>query len=148
MNVILLDNIENLGKIGDMVTVKAGYGRNFLLPKGKAALATQANLVEFEAKRAGLEKAAAEAMAAANARADLVRDMELVIAANAGNEGKLFGSIGPIDIAAAFAKVGVEIGRGEIRLEDGPLHDLGDFKVGVHLHPEVNIEVSLKVVAE
>lgn len=148
MNVILLDNIENLGKIGDLVSVKAGYGRNFLLPKGKAALATKENIVEFEAKRTDLEKAAAEDLSSAKARAELVQGMELVIPANAGSEGKLFGSIGPIDIAEAFSKVGVEVGRSEIRLSDGPLHEIGDFEVGLHLHPEINVEITLKVVAE
>lgn len=148
MNVILLDNIENLGKIGDLVSVKAGYGRNFLLPKGKAALATKDNIVEFETKRAGLEKAAAEDLTAAKARAELVQGMELVIPANAGSEGKLFGSIGPIDIADAFSKVGVEVGRSEIRLPDGPLHETGDFNVGLHLHPEINVDITVKVVAE
>ena len=148
MNVILLDNIENLGKIGDLVSVKAGYGRNFLLPKGKAALATKDNIVEFEARRSGLEKAAADDLTAAKARAELVQGMELVIPANAGSEGKLFGSIGPIDIAEAFSKVGVEVGRSEIRLPDGPLHETGDFNVGLHLHPEINVDITVKVVAE
>jgi len=148
MNVILLDNIENLGNIGDLVSVKAGYGRNFLLPKGKAALATKENIVEFEAKRADLEKAAAEGLASAKARAELMQGMELIVPANAGSEGKLFGSIGPIDIAEAFSKVGVEVGRSEIRLADGPLHELGDFIVGLHLHPEINVDVTVKVVAE
>jgi large subunit ribosomal protein L9 len=148
MNVILLDNIENLGSIGDLVSVKAGYGRNFLLPKGKAALATKENLKEFEAKRAGLEKTAAEGLTSAKARAELVQGMELVIPANAGSEGKLFGSIGPIDIAEAFSKVGVEVGRSEIRLPDGPLHETGDFTVGLHLHSEINVDITVKVVAE
>jgi large subunit ribosomal protein L9 len=148
MNVILLDNIENLGKIGDLVSVKAGYGRNFLLPKGKAALATKENIVEFETRRADLEKAAAEELTAAKARAELVQGMELVIPANAGSEGKLFGSIGPIDIAEAFSKVGVEVVRSEIRLPDGPLHETGDFNVGLHLHPEINVDITVKVVAE
>ena len=148
MNVILLDNIENLGSIGDLVSVKAGYGRNFLLPKGKAALATKENIKEFETKRTGLEKAAAEGLASAKARAELVQGMELVIPANAGSEGKLFGSIGPIDIAEAFSKVGVEVGRSEIRLPDGPLHETGDFNVGLHLHSEINVDITVKVVAE
>jgi large subunit ribosomal protein L9 len=148
MNVILLDNIENLGNIGDLVSVKAGYGRNFLLPKGKAALATKENINEFEAKRAGLEKTAADGLASAKARAELVQGMELVIPANAGSEGKLFGSIGPIDIAEAFSKVGVEVGRSEIRLPDGPLHETGDFTVGLHLHSEINVDITVKVVAE
>ncbi len=148
MNVILLDNIENLGSIGDLVSVKAGYGRNFLLPKGKAALATKENIKEFEAKRADLEKAAAAELTSAKARAELVQGMELVIPANAGSEGKLFGSIGPIDIAEAFSKVGVEVSRSEIRLPDGPLHETGDFSVGLHLHSEINVDITVKVVAE
>lgn len=148
MNVILLDKVENLGTIGDMVTVKAGYGRNYLLPKGKAVLATKANVVEIEARRVELETASADERAAASARADLVRGMELVITANAGAEGKLFGSVGPLDIAEAFAKVGVAANRSEIRLPEGPIHELGDFTIGLHLHSEVNVEITVKVVAE
>jgi len=148
MNVILLDNVENLGGIGDLVTVKAGYGRNYLLPHGKAALATQDNIAEFEARRTDLEKAAAADLAAAQAREALIQGMELVIAANVGPEGKLFGSVGPIDIGEAFSKVGVEVQRSEIRMPDGPIHEVGDFAVGVHLHTEINVEVTVKVVAE
>ena len=148
MNVILLDNVENLGRIGDMVTVKSGYGRNYLLPQGKAALATKDNIAEFEARRADLEQAAGEELAAARAREQLISGMELVIPANAGAEGKLFGSVGPIDIADAFLKVGVEIQRSEIRMPDGPIHELGEFAIGVHLHTEINVEVTVKVVAE
>jgi len=148
MNVILLDNVENLGGIGDLVTVKAGYGRNFLLPQGKAALATKDNLAEFETRRADLEKSAAEELAGARAREELIQGMELVITANAGVEGKLFGSVGPIDIAEAFLKVGVEVQRSEVRMPDGPFHELGEFAIGVHLHTEINVEVTVKVVAE
>lgn len=148
MNVILLDNVENLGGIGDLVSVKAGYGRNFLLPQGKAALATKENITEFEAKRADLEKAAAEELIAAKAREALIQGMELVIAANVGAEGKLFGSVGPIDIAEAFSKVGVEALRSEIRMPDGPIHEIGEFKIGVHLHTDINVEVTVNVVAE
>lgn len=148
MNVILLDNVENLGEIGDLVTVKPGYGRNYLLPSGKASLATPANLAEFEARRAELEKHAAEEMVGAKARADLVRGMELIIRANAGAEGKLFGSVGPIDIADACNRVGVEIARSEVRMPDGPIHELGDFTVGLHFHSDVNAEITVKVVAE
>jgi large subunit ribosomal protein L9 len=148
MNVILLDNVENLGSVGDMVTVKAGYGRNYLLPTGKAALATRSNAAEFEARRAELEKAAAEELDAARARAKLVDGMQLVIAANVGAEGKLFGSVGPIDISDAFEKVGVEVARAEVRMPDGPIHEVGDFAVGLHLHPEVDVEVNVKVVAD
>ena len=148
MNVILLDKVENLGDIGDLVTVKPGYGRNYLLPQGKATLATKANLAEVEARRAELEKAAAEELAAAKARADLVAGMDLVIPANVGAEGKLFGSVGPIDIEEAFSKVGVDIAKAEVRMPDGPIHEVGDFVIGLHLHTDVNVEVNVKVVAD
>jgi large subunit ribosomal protein L9 len=148
MNVILLEKVENLGAIGDLVTVKSGYGRNFLLPKGKAALATRENIAEFEARRVDLEKAAAVELSAANARADLLKGMELIIPANVGSEGKLFGSVGPIDIAEAFAKVGVEAARSEIRMPDGPIHEVGDFTIGLHLHSEINVDIIVKVVAD
>lgn len=146
MNVILLDNVENLGKIGDLVRVKPGYGRNYLLPQGKAALATPGNIKQIEARRAELETAAAEELAAAKTRATAIEGMELVIQANSGPEGKLFGSVGPIDIADAFEKVQVEVQRSEIRMPDGPIQELGDFPVGVHLHPDVNVEIAIRVV--
>lgn len=146
MNVILLDNVENLGSIGDLVKVKAGYGRNFLIPQGKAALATPENMKAIEARRAELEKAAAEELATAKSRARTIDGMELVIPANAGSEGKLFGSVGPIDIVDAFEKVQVEVERSEIRMPDGPIHEVGEFEVGVHLHPEVNADIKIRVV--
>lgn len=148
MNVILLDNVENLGVIGDLVKVKPGYGRNFLLPSGKAALATPDNLKEFEARRVELEKRAAEELAAAKARKELVKDMILVISANVGSEGRLFGSVGPADIVDACAKVGVEIARSEVRMPEGPIHEVGDFEIGLHFHTEVNADITVKVVAE
>ena len=147
MNVILLDNVENLGSIGDLVKVKAGYGRNFLLPQGKAALATPENMKAIESRRAELEKHAGEELADAKKRAEVINGMELVIPANAGSEDKLFGSVGPIDITDAFAAVQVEVQRSEVRMPDGPIHELGDYQIGVHLHPEVNAEVTIKVVA-
>ena len=146
MNVILLENVENLGSIGDLVKVKPGYGRNYLLPQGKAALATPENMKEIEARRAELEKAAAEELAAAKTRAGTIEGMELVIQANAGPEGKLFGSVGPIDIADAFEKVQVEVERSEIRMPEGPIQELGEFTVGVHLHPEVDVDIQVRVV--
>lgn len=146
MNLILLDNVENLGSIGDLVTVKPGYGRNFLLPQGKAALATNANMKELEARRAELEKAAAEELAVAKKRAKQIKVIELVIPANVGSEGKLFGSVGPIDIADAFAAVQVEVQRSEVRLPDGPLQETGEFQVGIHLHPDVDAEVTVRIV--
>ena len=146
MNVILLENVENLGSIGDLVKVKPGYGRNYLLPQGKAALATPENMKEIEARRAELEKAAAEELAAAKTRAGAIEGMELVIPANAGPEGKLFGSVGPIDIADAFEKVQVEVERSEVRMPEGPIQELGEFTVGVHLHPEVDVDITIRVV--
>ncbi len=146
MNVILLDNVENLGKIGDLVKVKPGYGRNYLLPQGKAALATDVNIKQIESRRAELESAAAGELDAAKARAASLEGMELVIQANAGPEGKLFGSVGPIDIADALDKVQADVQRSEIRLPEGPLQELGEFPVGVHLHPEVNVDITIRIV--
>lgn len=147
MNVILLENVENLGGIGDLVKVKPGYGRNFLLPQGKAALATDANMKAIQARRAELEKAAAEEVAKAKTRAKSINGVEVVIPANAGSEGKLFGSVGPIDIAEALAGIQVVVERAEVRMPDGPIQELGEFVVGIHLHSEVNAEVTVRVVA-
>ena len=147
MNVILLDNVENLGNIGDLVTVKAGFGRNFLIPQGKAALATPENVKAIDARRAELEKAASADRAAAQARAKALTGLELVITANAGSEDKLFGSVGPVDIVEALKEVQVEIERSEVRMPDGPIHELGEFEVGVHLHSEINATIKLRVVA-
>jgi large subunit ribosomal protein L9 len=148
MNVILLDNVENLGKIGDLVKVKPGYGRNFLLPQGKAALATPNNIKTMEARRVELEKAAAGELAAARKRHGIIHGMELVITANAGSEEMLFGSVGPVDIEKAFEKVQVEVQRSEIRMPDGPIHSLGEFPIGIHLHPEIDAEITVRVVPE
>ena len=147
MNVILLENVENLGGIGDLVKVKPGYGRNFLLPQGKAALATDTNMKAIQARRAELEKAAAEEVAKAKTRAKAINGVEVVIPANAGSEGKLFGSVGPIDVADALADIQVDVERAEVRMPDGPIHELGEFVVGIHLHSEVNAEVTVRVVA-
>jgi large subunit ribosomal protein L9 len=146
MNVILLDNVENLGSVGDVVTVKPGYGRNYLIPKGKAALATRANMAQIDARRAELEKAAAQELVSAKTRAKAINGTELIIAANVGSEGKLFGSVGPIDIVEAFEKIQLEVERSEIRMPEGPIHEVGEFDVGVHLHPEVNAEVKVRIV--
>jgi len=148
MNVILLESVENLGGIGDMVKVKPGYGRNYLLPQGKAALATPENMKAIEARRAELEKAAAEELARAKERSKAFTDLELVIPANAGAEGKLFGSVGPIDIVEALTAVQVEVERAEVRMPDGPIQELGEFTIGVHLHSDVDAEVLIKVVGE
>lgn len=147
MNVILLDNVENLGNIGDLVKVKPGYGRNFLIPQGKAALATPENIKQMEARRVELEKAAAEELAAARERAKAFDGVELVIPANAGSEDKLFGSVGPIDIVEALEGIQITAERSEIRMPEGPIQELGEFDIGVHLHPEVNAEIKVRVVA-
>lgn len=148
MNVILLESVENLGGIGDLVKVKPGYGRNYLLPQGKAALATPENMKAIEARRAELEKAAAEELAKAQERAKAFADLEIVIHANAGAEGKLFGSVGPIDIVEALEAVQVTVERSEVRMPDGPVQELGEYPIGIHLHSEVNAEVLVKVVGE
>ena len=148
MNVILLESVENLGSIGDLVKVKPGYGRNYLLPQGKAALATPANIKQIEARRVELEKAAAEEVAKAKERAKAFESLEIVVHANAGSEGKLFGSVGPIDIVEGLAAVLVEAERAEIRMPEGPIQEVGEYTIGVHLHSEVNAEVLVKVVGE
>jgi large subunit ribosomal protein L9 len=147
MNVILLDNVENLGSIGDLVKVKPGYGRNFLIPQGKAALATPENIKAIEVRRVELEKAAAEELAAAKSRSKAIEGTEVVIPANAGAEDKLFGSVGPIDICAALEEVQMPVERSEVRMPDGPIQELGEFEVGIHLHPEVNATIKVRVVA-
>ena len=146
MNVILLDKVENLGAIGDLVSVKSGYGRNYLIPAGKAALATAENIKDLEAKRSDLEKKAAEELAAAKSRGELIQGMQLVIPANVGSEGKLFGSVGPVDIAEAFNKVGVDVERSEIRMADGPIHEIGESEIILHLHTDLDITVNVNVV--
>ncbi len=148
MEVILLKKVENLGNLGDKVTVKAGYGRNFLMPTGKAKAATVANIAEFEAKRAELEAAAAKALAAAEARASKLTDLTITIASKAGDEGKLFGSIGAADIAAALADTGIEIEKQEVRLPEGPIRVTGEIEVGIHLHTDVDAVITIVVVAE
>ncbi len=147
MDVILLENVENLGGIGDLVKVKPGYGRNYLLPQGKAALATAENMKQIEARRAELEKAAAEDLAKARERAKAIDGVEVVVKANAGSEGKLFGSVGPVDIADALAEIQIEVERAEIRMPEGPIGEIGEFPVGVHLHSEVDAEITVRVVA-
>ena len=147
MEVILLEKIANLGNLGDKVAVKAGYARNFLLPFGKATPATAANVEAFEARRAELEKAAAERKGEAEARAAKLAELTVTLTANAGEEGKLFGSIGTRDIADAVTAAGVELEKSEVRLPEGPLRTVGEFDVDVHLHTDVEATVKLVVVA-
>lgn len=148
MEVILLEKVENLGNLGERVKVKSGYGRNFLLPSGKATPATAENIEAFEKRRAELEKVATDALAEAESRRDTVENLELTLSAKAGEEGKLFGSIGNFDIAEAATAAGVSLEKKEIRLPDGPLRMVGDFEVEVHLHTDVNVNLKVSVVAE
>src|SRR5690554_4019566 len=144
MEVILLEKIANLGTLGDKVKVRAGYGRNFLLPQGKATPATAENIAAFEARRAELEKAAAEKKAAAEARAAQLNELEVTITAVAGDEGKLFGSI---DTADALTASGVEVAKSEVRLPNGTIRQTGEYDIAVHLHTDVEANFRLIVVA-
>jgi len=148
MEVILLEKVENLGSLGDRVHVKPGYGRNFLIPSGKATPATEEHIKAFEARRAELEKTAAEALSEAEARRDRLADMVITIKAKAGDEGKLFGSIGTADIAAAIVADGVEVERSEVRLPEGAFRQLGEYRVQIHLHTDVNTELTLVIEEE
>jgi large subunit ribosomal protein L9 len=148
MEVILLDKVENLGGIGDKVKVKPGYARNYLLPQGKATRATPENIAEFEARRAELEAKAAGIISEAKARAEKIEGLKLVLKAKVGSEGKLFGSIGPVDISEAAEAAGVVIERSELRLAEGPLRMVGDHEVEVHLHAEVSVPITVSIEAE
>lgn len=148
MDVILLEKIAKLGKLGDKVSVRAGYGRNYLIPQGKAAPATAAKIAEFEARRAELEKTAAEALAAAQAKAEAIGQKSLVITCKAGDEGKLFGSVGIKDIAEAAAAQGLQLDKQQVRLPGGgPIRLLGDYQIEVHLHSDVVANLAVKVAA-
>lgn len=148
MEVILLEKVANLGSLGDKVNVKSGYGRNFLLPYGKAVPATEANLKAFEDRRAELEKAAAEKLAVAQARAEKLEDASFTIGSKAGDEGKLFGSIGVRDISDAITAAGTEVEKSEVLLPEGPLRAIGEYEIELKLHSDVQVTVKLAVVAE
>ncbi len=148
MEVILLEKVANLGNLGDKVNIKGGYARNFLLPQGKATVATAENVAAFEARRAELEKAAAEKKAAAEARAAQLSELVVTLGANAGDEGKLFGSIGTRDIAEAVSAAGYPLEKAEVRLPNGALRNTGEFDVAVHLHTDVETTLKLIIVAE
>lgn len=148
MQVILLEKIHRLGNLGDKVNVAPGYGRNFLIPQRKAVPATPDNIARFEAQRAELERAQSDALGRAQARAAQLAELEVTIAAKAGAEGKLFGSVGTADIADAIVALGAECEKREVRLPDGPLREIGDYEVDVHLHADVNVAVKVKVVSE
>jgi large subunit ribosomal protein L9 len=148
MEVILLQKVANLSNIGDRAKVKPGFGRNYLLPQGKAALATAANVAKFEERRADLEKRAADDLAAARTRAARLEGHALSITAKVGGEGKLFGSIGTADIAEALSAEGIEVERSEVRLPGGPIRLVGEHHVKVHLHSDVEVDLTVAVVAE
>lgn len=148
MEVILLEKVANLGNIGDRVKVKSGYGRNFLLPKGKATLATAANIAVFEARRTELERKHSSELAVAQGRAEQLGKLALRIAAKAGSEGKLFGSLGTIDIAEACTAAGVAVERSEVRLPSGPIRSVGEHQIDLHLHTDVTVTIRLEVVPE
>ncbi len=148
MDVILLEKVENLGGLGDKVRVRPGYARNFLIPSGKAKYATAENIAEFEARRAELEKAAAEALATAQARKEKLDGVEVTVTAKSGSEGKLFGSVGTVDIADALQAAGAEVEKREIRMPEGPIRQAGEYEFVVHLHTDVNATVKVNVVAE
>ncbi|RUO55276.1 MULTISPECIES: 50S ribosomal protein L9 [Pseudidiomarina] len=148
MEIILLDKIANLGGLGDQVSVKSGYARNFLFPQGKAVPATQANIKVFEERRAELEAKIAADLAAAEERAEKINALEaIVISSKAGDEGKLFGSIGTKDIADAVTAAGVEVQKSEVLLPNGTLRETGEFDIELHLHADVFASIKLQVVA-
>jgi large subunit ribosomal protein L9 len=148
MEVILLQKIANLGDIGDRVKVKPGFGRNYLLPGGKATLATPENVAKFEARRVELEAKAATDLAGAKTRAAALEGFKLSITAKAGSEGKLFGSIGTTDIAEACKAAGHLIERAEVRLPGGPIRTVGEHVISLHLHSDIDVQVPLTIVAE
>lgn len=148
MEVILLEKIGNLGDLGDKVSVKAGFGRNFLIPQNKAVPATRDNVKAFEERRAELERLEAEKLAEARVRAEKVNALDITLTAKAGEEGKLFGSITVRDIVEAAEKRDVEIDKIEVQLPEGPIRALGDYEIDIQLHAEVTATINIKVIAE
>ena len=148
MEIILLEKIANLGSLGDKVTVKPGYGRNFLIPQGKAVRASAEKLAEFEQRRAELEQKAISVLAAAKARAEALAKLSVVIKQKAGEEGRLYGSVGVKDIADAVTAAGVQLNKNEVRLPSGPIRHTGDYEVKVHLHADLDGIVPVKIAAE
>ena len=148
MEVILLEKVPNLGSLGDTVAVKPGYARNFLIPQHRAVSATPDNIAKFEAQRAQLEQRQADTLAAAEARARALAEVEVSIARRAGTEGRLFGSVGPQDIADAVSDAGVEIRKHEVQLPSGPLRQLGEYEVHLRFHADVEASVKVSVIPE
>ncbi|TFH48997.1 MAG: 50S ribosomal protein L9 [Lysobacterales bacterium] len=148
MQVILLERVQNLGGLGDSVKVKPGYARNYLIPQGRAVIATPGNVAEFEAKRAQLEQQEANALAVVQARADALEGKEVTLARKVGEEGKLFGSVGPQDIADALTATGFAVSRNEVRLVNDTLRQVGDHVVGVHLYASIEASITVHIVPE
>jgi large subunit ribosomal protein L9 len=148
MEVILLKKVSNLGELGDKVSIRPGYGRNFLIPQGYAVPATESNLKRFEERRADLQRQASEALAKAEERRRQLDGLMVTVARKAGDEGRLFGSVGTGDIAAAVNDMGLPLEKQEIRLPEGAFRATGDYEVGVQLHPEVTATLKLEVVPE
>jgi len=148
MQVILLENVANVGKLGDLVNVKPGFARNYLVPQGKATVATEENKAQFEERRAELEKISAEKLQAAQDRAKTLEGQVVEISSRASDEGKLFGSVGVFEIAEAFTAKGLELNKSEVRLPEGPLKEIGEYEVEVSVHTEVIFNVMVNVVAE
>ena len=148
MELILLEKVQKLGDLGDKVNVKPGYGRNYLVPQGKAVPATKANIAEFEARRAELEKAAAAKLTDAEDRLKVLEGLEISLTANASEEGKLYGSIGPREIAIAVEKEGPKLEKSEVIMGEGPIRYTGEHEVVVHLHADVETTIKVTVDAE
>ena len=145
MEVILLEHVRNLGHLGDKVNIKAGYGRNYLIPKNKAVFATPKNIELFEQRRAELEKKAQEQLSNAQQRAAKISDVTLVITAMASDEGKLYGSVSTTEIEEGLTARGVEVAKREIVMPDGPIHAIGDYVVQIHVHSEVIADLQVQI---
>lgn len=148
MEVILLSKVENLGGLGDKVTVRSGFARNYLIPQGKAKFATAANLEEFEARRAELEAEAANVLAEAEARKEKLHELKLTIPAKESSDGKLFGSVGNIEVIDALKAAGHEVQKSEVRMPDGAFRNIGTYDVELHLHSDVDATITIDIVAE
>jgi large subunit ribosomal protein L9 len=148
MEVILLEKVRNLGNLGEKVVVRPGYGRNFLMPYGKAVSATKANLADFETRRADLEKRAAEQLSVAEKRSESLKELSLELAAKASDEGKLYGSIGTREIANAITSAGIEVSKSEVRMPEGVIRYIGEYDIELQLHSDVTAAIKVNVVIE
>jgi large subunit ribosomal protein L9 len=148
MNIILNEKIRNLGNLGEKVSVKPGFARNYLIPQGKAMQATQKNLAIFEANRASLEKAVAEKLVSAQAVAEKIKDAQILMSAKAGDGGRLFGSIGTRDLAIEVSKLGVKVEKHQVNLSEGVIRQVGEYEVIIHLHADLDVKIKVKVVSD